>query len=261
MSLELSDPQQSVEQITQFLRQRFTHYHKTKAVIAVSGGIDSAVALTLLTKALGSESVIPVLLPYAEQLMTDAETLLSHMEMPASQVVAFNIQPMVQAAAQTLDIPEASLRLGNVQARMRMIAVFDVAKRHQALVCGTENKSEHYLGYFTRFGDAASDLEPLTHLYKTQVRQLALALELPPVFLTKPPSAGLWPDQTDEQELGFSYEVADQVLSALIDEHQAPASIQIPGVSPELVLQICQRVEQMQFKREVPYIMTKEMYA
>jgi NAD+ synthase len=136
-----------------------------------------------------------------------------------------------------------------------MICVFDIAKKLDALVVGTENKSEHYLGYFTRFGDAASDIEPICHLYKTQVRQLAQFIHLPEIFLTKAPSAGLWIGQTDEAEMGFSYAKADQVLEKLIDEHTPVEDIQIAGVSAEVVQKIIAQLETMQFKREVPYML------
>jgi NAD+ synthase len=139
-----------------------------------------------------------------------------------------------------------------------MIAIFDFAKLKNALVVGTENKSEHYLGYFTRFGDEASDVEPLLTLYKTQVRQLAQELNLPEVFLQKAPSAGLWPGQSDEVELGFSYELADQVLSYLIDQNKSETEIKalFAKTTPEkklAVAQILNHIKQVSFKQQVPY--------
>ena len=136
-------------------------------------------------------------------------------------------------------------------ARVRMIAVFDLAKQLDALVCGTENKSEKYLGYFTRFGDEASDIEPIQHLYKTQVKVLARQLQLPPVFLQKAPSAGLWADQTDEKELGFSYEQADQVLVELIDGEQSDPTAEIKE-------KVKQRIISQEFKRQAPYRLAVE---
>ena len=136
-------------------------------------------------------------------------------------------------------------------ARTRMMIIYDLAKKNDALVCGTENKSEKYLGYFTRFGDEASDIEPIVHLYKTQVRQLSEFLDLPTQIQTKQPTADLWEGQTDEQELGFSYEIADRVLMQLIDEGKPGAKIE--GMDPELVAKVIQRVGQMKFKQQVPY--------
>lgn len=104
------------------------------------------------------------------------------------------------------------IRIGNIMARIRMIILFDLAKKHNALVCGTENKSEHFLGYFTRFGDEASDIEPIIHLYKTQIYTLAKYLNVPKEIIEKKPTADLWKDQTDEDKFGFTYTEADSVL-------------------------------------------------
>ena len=110
------------------------------------------------------------------------------------------------------------VRLGNIMARVRMIILFDLDKKQKGLVCGTENKSEALLGYFTRFGDEASDIEPIQHLYKTQVYELAKYLGVPKEIIEKPPSANLWESQTDEGEFGFTYKEADQVLFHYYDK-------------------------------------------
>ena len=153
---------------------------------------------------------------------------------------------MVDAIAGELQVGDDQLRLGNIMARVRMIAVYDLAKKLDALVCGTENKSEKYLGYFTRFGDEASDIEPIQHLYKTQIRQLVEYLKMPQTFLEKPPSAGLWQDQTDEKELGFSYEEADKALAEIIDGEQT-------GADAAIKTKVQARVKSQHFKHEVPY--------
>lgn len=249
-----------IDQLVAFLKQTFAQTGKKNAIIAISGGIDSALSLSLLVKALGKEQIWPILLPYARQDMTDAEALLDFWQIPLSQRKTLNIASMVEASCTALQIAdENQLRKGNVMARLRMIALFDYAKNKDALVVGTENKSEHYLGYFTRFGDEASDVEPLLSLYKTQVRQLVAELQLPAVFLDKAPSAGLWAEQSDEAELGFSYELADQVLAQLIDEQKSPSEI-ISGFLAEQrsqVEKVLARVEAVKFKLEVPYCIKK----
>jgi len=242
--------------LSQFLQDTFAKNNKKNAVIAVSGGIDSALSLSLLVQALPKKQIWPILLPYGRQDMSDAETILDFWQIPAENRKILNISSIVDAIDKSLLIDDTDkLRKGNVMARVRMIAVFDYAKSKDALVVGTENKSEYYLGYFTRFGDEASDIEPLINLYKTQVRQMARELNLPEIFLEKKPSADLWLDQSDEQELGFSYELADQVLADLID--QKIPSVEIPALfvkeKQDEVVKILARIQGMVFKREVPY--------
>lgn len=215
-------------------------YGDKPAVIAVSGGVDSAVALTLLTRALGKDKVIPVCLPYGDQDTGDSKTIVEWNGL-LDRMVEINIGEMVDGVVDKLEIDEG-LRKGNVMARMRMIIVFDIAKKMGALVCGTENRSEHHLGYFTRFGDSASDVEPIVGLYKTQVWEMARELGMPEIYYTKAPSAGLWEGQTDESEMGFSYEQADKVLMG-----------EVEGLDPKIVEKVQKMVDANKFKLMVPY--------
>lgn len=256
MSKLTLDAPASIAKLTNFIKESFSKTKKTQAVIAVSGGIDSALSLSLLLKTFPKENVWPVLLPYGKQDMTDAQTLLDFWKVPSENHKILNIASIVDGICKSLQIPEDDyLRKGNVMARVRMIAVFDYAKGKDALVVGTENKSEHFLGYFTRYGDEASDLEPLLTLYKTQVRELVQELNLPEVFLEKAPSAGLWDEQSDEIELGFSYELADQVLHYLVDQKLNPNEIisMFKSDQAELVKKVVDRVSQVDFKHHVPY--------
>ena len=132
-----------------------------------------------------------------------------------------------------------------------MIVLFDLAKKVNGLVCGTENKSENLLGYFTRFGDQASDIEPIAHLYKTQVYELAKYLKVPEAIIKQSPTAGLWQGQTDEGEFGFTYEEADQVLHLYFDQHQSVEKIEQRGLKNAKA--IIERVKQNGFKHQVPY--------
>lgn len=239
----------SIDQIVTFLQDTLKKAHKTNLIVAVSGGIDSAVSLSLACKAVGPDHVWGVSLPYHTQSIEDSHAILEWNNVPKDHQLEINIGPMVDEIAKELKIPgEETLRLGNIMARMRMIALYDQARVVDALVCGTENKSEKYLGYFTRFGDEASDIEPIQHLYKHEVRELAQTLGIPDVFLTKHPSAGLWEGQTDESELGFTYDQADQVIAEMLGELEKDASL------PDDVRQeILERIESVHFKHEVPY--------
>ena len=263
-----------LDEVTAFLKRSLKRSGKESITVAVSGGIDSAVSLTLAVRAVGAANVFPILLPYEDQSMLDAECCISWNKIEPDQSKTINIFPMVQAATEALGLAleadQLSLRLGNIMARSRMIVLYDWARQHNALVCGTENKSEKHLGYFTRFGDEASDIEPLLSLYKTEVRELAAELELPEIFLEKAPSAGLWKGQTDEEELGFSYADADQILMQLIDEKAGKRYLQLiegsrltevtqelakelPELSEKTIEAVLKRVQSQQFKQEVPY--------
>jgi NAD+ synthase len=242
MSLSLNDPQQEAERVISFLQHTYQQQGKSHAVVAVSGGIDSGLSLTLVTQALGAANVTPVFLPYGQQSVEDSQALARFNMIPESNWVEHNIKLLVDQATNQLKISDADkVRRGNVMARMRMIVLYDVARQVDGLVCGTENKSEQHLGYFTRFGDEASDVEPIQHLYKTQVRQLAQFLGMPEQIIAKAPSAGLWADQTDEEELGFTYEEADKALE------------QVGGVDPLVVQKVMAQVAKNSFKHEVPY--------
>jgi len=146
------------------------------------------------------------------------------------------------------------LRRGNVMARMRMIVLYDISAAEKALVLGTGNKTEYLLGYFTLWGDSACALNPLGDLYKNQVRALAAHLDLPEKIINKKPSADLWLGQTDEEELGFTYEEADTLLEMLIDRGMPPQQVADKGFSREVVDNIMRLVQQTQYKRHMPLI-------
>lgn len=284
-----SSPQ--LTKIIDFIRQTYKRAEKNHGVIAVSGGIDSAVSCTLLCQALGVEHVYPVMLPYGDQSVEDSQVLLDWLEIPQNNRSIINIEPIVVATAIVREKDmSAQIRLGNIMARTRMLVTYDVAREVDALVCGTENKSEQYLGYFTRFGDGASDLEPIQHLYKTQVFELGRWLGIPQQLIAKAPSAGLWPGQTDEAELGFCYADADAVLRVLVDDQpelldhliairkshnttSAPKSVDAlvskitqllasttdaPTIDPSIITAILHRVSSQWFKHEVPHTITND---
>jgi len=254
MALQLENPEQEVQRIVSFIQQTFAAQNIEHAVIAVSGGIDSALALSLLARSLPNNQIFPIFLPYKNQSMQDAKTICDWNNIPVTNLFEKNIGDSIDLIAQRSDVV-VPLRLGNIMARVRMILTYDLAKEKHALVCGTENKSEKYLGYFTRFGDEASDIEPIQHLYKRQIRQLAKVIGLPQHIIEKQPTAGLWEGQSDEQELGFSYEDADKVLELLIDQNISENEIPslLSEVSSQTIQKILQRVRSQRFKHEVPY--------
>jgi NAD+ synthase len=139
-------------------------------------------------------------------------------------------------------------------ARVRMLVLYDRSVEHDALVLGTSNKTELLLGYGTLHGDLASALNPLGDLYKTQVRELSKALGVPKSILEKPPSADLWPDQTDEGDLGASYDELDRILALLVDARVSPGTVVAKGFRRETVLSVRKQIMRSQFKRRLPLI-------
>lgn len=234
-------------------------------IIAVSGGIDSATSLNLLAQSVPKEHIFVVHLYYFEKSIEMFQKTIQPLNIPEKNVLLYSIKDAVDEIAGNLEInrdlrSEISrddslnkVRLGNIMARVRMIHLFDLAKKHKALVCGTENRSEYHLGYFTRFGDAASDFEVINHLYKTQVRELAQYLKVPHEIIEVAPSAGLWDDQTDEDEMGFSYEEADPVLYLYFEKGRAISEIVAEGYPH--AKNIIETAKKNSFKHEVPYVM------
>lgn len=250
------NPRKTSQVIVQFIKRVFGKTNFSHAVIALSGGIDSSTSCALIARALGKENVFPVLLPYGElnsQGTADALKITNILGIPQKNITQINIQEPVDNIIKT-DPKMDLIRKGNIMARVRMTFIFDQAKKRRALVVGTENKSEHLLGYFTRFGDEASDIEPLHNLYKTQVYDLAKFLSLPQSVLTKKPTAGLWEGQTDEGEFGFTYEQADKILYYYFDKKLSLQEIVAKGLRKKTVVKVLQFVKQNDFKHNLPIV-------
>jgi NAD+ synthase len=201
------------DKIISFIRRTFKQQQFSRAIVAVSGGVDSATSLMLTVKALGKKNIYSLQLPYKKhQSLELSDLAIEQTGIPKNQRLIINIGRAADKIAAKLNAKKDKVRLGNIIARVRMICLFDQAKKLKALVVGTENKSEKMLGYFTRFGDEASDVEPIIHLYKTEVIKLAQELGVPEAIIQAAPTAGLWPGQTDETELGMTYAEIDAQL-------------------------------------------------
>jgi NAD+ synthase len=239
--------------LTSFIRDAVETSGTAGVVVGLSGGVDSSLSAALAVRALGPEKVHGYLLPYrtsSPESEADARLVAEHLGMPHRVI---DISPMIDAyfAIETDADPG---RRGNKMARERMTILFDQAKRLNALVLGTSNKTEILLGYSTVFGDNASSLNPLGDLYKHQVWQLSRHMELPEQVVGKAPSADLWPGQTDENELGFSYVLADEVLSLLFDQGLSPGEVIERGYDERVVQRIVRLEQQFRFKRRLMLI-------
>jgi NAD+ synthase len=239
--------------LTGFIHSEITRVGFSRAVLGLSGGIDSALTCFLAAEALGPENVLALRNPYK----TSSPESLSHAQLVIDatgvQSMTIEITPMVDPLFD--QFPEMDkIRRGNAMARARMITWFDQSVAFKGLVLGTGNKTEIMLGYTTIFGDGAYALNPNGDLYKTQLRQLAREMGVPQPILDKPPSADLWIGQTDESELGFTYEEVDKLLYLLVDRRYTPQECIEAGFQPAFVNGVLERVRRNQFKRNMPLI-------
>ena len=249
------NPEKETGKITSFISSVLKKTGFKKVVIGLSGGIDSTISLFLLRKALEPENIFIAHLYFFQPKVDLIKKICSNLLIPTKNQYIFSIKNPVDSINNLTQKSNLSdhgrVRIGNIMARVRMVIIYDLAKQLNALVCGTENKSEHLLGYFTRFGDAASDLEPITHLYKTQVYELAKYLKVPEEIIKAKPTAGLWKGQTDEGQFGFTYKDADYILYLYFDKKLTTQQIAKKGFkNSEKIINFANK---NQFKKLVPY--------
>ena len=241
------------EILTGFVRSEITRVGMSRAIINLSGGLDSALSCALAVAALGAENVMALRLPYR----TSSADSLEHAQLVIDQFrvqsETIDISAMVDPLIER-DSTISSVRKGNIMARVRMIVLYDQSEVFKALPVGTSNKTEILLGYSTMYGDSASAMNPIGDLYKTQVRQLARAMNIPAAIIDKAPSADLWEGQTDEKELGFTYDEVDKLLYLLIDQRYSPQEAIEAGFNESFVKAVTARVRRNQFKRMQPPI-------
>lgn len=245
------EPAQVIAVITGFIRGQLEQTGFGRVVLGLSGGVDSAAVAYLCAKAIGAENVFTVRMPYrtsSQASETDALAVVQDLGCPTELVeITAMVDPMLER------MPDAdNVRRGNVMARQRMIVLFDRSAREEALVAGTSNKTEALLGYGTLHGDMACAFAPIGDLYKSQLRDVARHLGVPERILGKPPSADLWPGQTDEGELGATYADLDRILYALIDRRWTVDRCVAAGLDRRLVESVERRVARTEFKRQTP---------
>jgi NAD+ synthase len=241
------DPASEAKKLVSAIRETFEKKGFSRAVVGISGGLDSAVVSYLLVKALGKENVTACIMPYGAQDTKDAEEVVCSLGIKAEKI---DISPMVDAYFSKR--PDADkVRQGNKMARERMSILYDQSQRIGALVAGTGNRTELDLGYFTLHGDGACAVAPLASLYKTQVIQLAEYLGVPEEVVKKKPSAGFWEGQTDEDEIGVLYADIDCILYYL-DNNFSAEEIAEKGYDKSAVEIVINRIRQNRFKLEGP---------
>lgn len=239
--------------LTGFIKDQIEKIGMKRAVIGLSGGLDSALSAFLSAEALGAENVLAVRMPYrtsSPDSLLDADKVIETLGLPHVTIPITDMaDPLIN---QFQDMSQ--VRKGNIMARLRMTILYDQSAAWGGLVMGTSNKTEILLGYSTVYGDSGVALQPIGDLYKTQVRQLSAALNMPESILAKAPSADLWQGQTDEGELGFTYAEVDQVLYLLVDERYTVDEVIDEGFRAEFVRDVWRRVKANHYKRTMPNI-------
>lgn len=240
-------------ELVEFLRENFKKAGFSKAVLGLSGGIDSALVAYLLRDALGKENVLAIMMPYKSSnpdSLNHAKLVIEDLKINSKTI---EITDMIDAYFKN-EKEASSLRMGNKMARERMSILFDYSSKENALVVGTSNKTEIYLGYSTQFGDSACALNPIGDLYKTNIWDLSRYLKIPNELIEKKPSADLWEGQTDEQEMGLTYKEADQVLYRMLEENKTVEEVLGEGFNKDLVDNIVRRMNRSEYKRRMPLI-------
>jgi len=234
-----------------FLKKEFKKRGFQKAVIGVSGGVDSSTVLLLAGEALGGKNIIAVSLPYKTSSPESVEDARELAQKVGANWELLDITPQIDAYFQRFPT-DNRLQRGNKMVRERMSILYDRAYSHHALVLGAGNKTEWLLGYTTRWGDSACDLAPILDLYKTQVKELASAIGVPEKIIKKTPSAELWPGQTDEGELGFTYADADKLLFYIVEREFSRSQLVEKGFAPDFIDKVVEQMNRMAYKRRLP---------
>ena len=245
------DPDGVMSRILDFIREQMRSAGKSRLVVGLSGGLDSAVSAYLAVRALGEESLTAFLMPYKT---TDRQSTNDALQVASELGIAhkiIDITPMVDAYFDRRSEADRKRR-GNFLARTRMAVLYDQSAARDALVLGTGNRTEALLGYTTLWGDMACAFTPIGDLYKTQVRELARFLGVPARIIDKPPSADLWQGQTDEAEMGLTYEEVDRLLFAMVELCRGDGELEAEGFSRSFIAKVRGMVESSSFKRCMP---------
>ncbi|MCC7554112.1 MAG: NAD+ synthase [Methanobacteriaceae archaeon] len=245
----------SKEEIINFIKNKLNESNANGIVVGLSGGIDSSLTAYLSCEAIGSENVLGISMPSSTTPKEDnihGKEISRYLGIKYKEIDIDNILNEYLKEIKN-ENKTSKITIGNLKARIRMNILYFYSNLNNYIVGGTGNKSELLIGYFTKYGDGACDLEPIGHLYKTQIIKLAKEWNIPNEIIEKPPRAGLWDNQSDEEEIGMSYELLDRVLYMLIDENMDKNEIaKILDIPVKEIDKIISRIENNKHKNKIP---------
>lgn len=239
--------------LIKFIQEELSRFNYKKGILGLSGGLDSSVCAVIAAKALEPKNIIAMIMPCGDSFFEDVKDARELVQLLGIHSKTIDISPMVDSYFARYPTDNRVLK-GNKMARERMSILYDFSAREKALILGTSNKTELLLGYGTIHGDTACAINPLGDLFKTQIRQFAVYLGIPQRILKKEPTAGLWNGQTDEKELGFTYDKIDKILFQLVDKRITKEEIVTLGFNKDDVEKIIKMIKNSEFKRKLPPI-------
>ncbi|MDD2332518.1 MAG: NAD+ synthase [Candidatus Cloacimonetes bacterium] len=250
------DLKAEITRISEFIAGYTAQAGIPQVILGLSGGIDSSLSAALAVKALGKDKVLGAILPHEDSSShseDDARLLAQTLEI---QIIRQEITFLCDRYFSFYDPQITALRMANWKARCRMLVLYDLSQKHHALVLGTSNRTELLVGYFTQYGDGASAFEPIGHLYKTEVWEMAHLLGIPEQIVNKTPTADLWEGQSDEEEMGIKYPTLDEILFQLTEPGQDQKNS--PTIFPdELYDKVRRMISVSEFKRQLPPVLAR----
>ena len=246
------DLNKEISNIVDFIQNELKKAGFFKVIIGLSGGLDSSVVSALCVRAISMENVLGVMMPYWRSHPNSLEHAKELAKILGIKYEIIDISPMVDVYFDKFESDVNHIRRGNRMARERMCILYDLSAKYKALVAGTGNRSELMVGYCTQYGDNACAFEPIGHLYKTEVVEIAKLLKLPESVINKKPTADLWTDQTDEGEMDITYKRLDEILCNLLDLKLEKEDIIEKGFSEKEIEKVQRMIRNSEFKRRTP---------